>query len=130
MESIFLFITIPEFCIIENNKIQNLKIMMIIQLTTEELQDIINESVKKALIEHENSQTKKSENDEEKDLINVKEAAELLDLTIPTIYSKVSRGQLPFKKNAKRLYFSRKELLESLSKKKKTRSELEIEAEK
>lgn len=107
--------------------------MMIIQLTTEELQSIINKSVKQALKEHQETQVNTTEKNEEKDLLNVKEAAELLDLTIPTIYSKVSRGQLPFKKNAKRLYFSRKELLESLNDKKKkaqTHEELENQANK
>ncbi len=45
-------------------------------------------------------------------LLTVKETAELLDLTVPTIYSKASRGELPFMKRSKRIYFSKKDLME------------------
>ena len=37
----------------------------------------------------------------------VRELAKFLNLTVPTIYSKVSRGDLPYLKRGKRLYFSR-----------------------
>lgn len=105
--------------------------MMIIQLTTEELQTIINESVKQALQEHEESQNKISSNSEEKDLLNVKETAKFLDLTIPTIYSKVNRGELPYMKKAKRLYFSKKELTDFLKGgRKKSIKELQAEVDK
>lgn len=43
--------------------------------------------------------------------LSVKEAAAFLNLSIPTIYSKVSRGELPYMKRSKRLYFSSSELL-------------------
>lgn len=52
--------------------------------------------------------------DADPDLMTVKEAAEFLNLTVPTIYSKVSRGELPFMKRSKRLYFSKNELLNYL----------------
>jgi excisionase family DNA binding protein len=45
-------------------------------------------------------------------LINVDEAAEFLDLTKPTIYTKVSRGELPYIKKGKRIYFQKSKLLE------------------
>ncbi len=45
-------------------------------------------------------------------LLTVQEAAQFLNLSTPTIYSKVSRGELPVMKRSKRLYFSSKELLE------------------
>lgn len=45
------------------------------------------------------------------ELLNVQQAAKLLQLTVPTIYTKVSRNELPFMKRSKRLYFSRLELL-------------------
>ncbi len=51
----------------------------------------------------------KSENER---LLTVQEAAHYLSLTVPTIYSKVSKGELPVMKRSKRLYFSKKELLE------------------
>lgn len=50
----------------------------------------------------------------EKDLLTVSEAAEFLTLAVPTIYSMVSRGTLPFMKRSKRIYFSRTELMEFL----------------
>jgi excisionase family DNA binding protein len=50
--------------------------------------------------------------DENKDeLLNVEEASKLLDLSIPTIYSKVSNREIPFNKQGKRLYFYRHELM-------------------
>ena len=45
-------------------------------------------------------------------LLTIEEAAKFLRLAVPTIYSKVSRGELPVMKQGKRLYFSRTELME------------------
>lgn len=58
----------------------------------------------------------------------IKEAAGFLKLTVPTIYSKVSKGELPYMKRSKRLYFSRAELLQYL-KDGRHQSNAEIEAE-
>jgi excisionase family DNA binding protein len=44
------------------------------------------------------------------DLLKPTEAAELLNYSVPTLYSKVSRGELPNMKRGGRLYFSRAEL--------------------
>jgi excisionase family DNA binding protein len=61
--------------------------------------------------------------------LNVKEAAEFLCLTKPTIYGKVSRGELPVMKRGNRLYFSREELTVYLKEgRKKTNTEVEDEA--
>jgi excisionase family DNA binding protein len=49
---------------------------------------------------------------QEKDLMSSKETALFLDLSLPTIYSKVCRKELPYMKRGKRIYFSRKQLLE------------------
>jgi excisionase family DNA binding protein len=60
----------------------------------------------------------------------VQEAADFLHLTVPTIYSKVSKGELPYMKRGKRLYFSRTELMEYLKEgRKKSNAEIEQEAE-
>lgn len=59
--------------------------------------------------------------------LTIQQAAELLNLTVPTLYSKVSKGELPVMKRSKRLYFSRTELLEYLKAGKK-KSNAEIEA--
>ena len=47
-------------------------------------------------------------------LLTSREAAEFLSLTVPTICSKVLKGELPAMKLNKRLYFSRTELMEHL----------------
>jgi len=63
-------------------------------------------------------------------LLTVQETAEFLNLTVPTIYSKVSKGELPVMKRSKRLYFSSTELMEYLKKgRKKSNAEIEHEAE-
>lgn len=62
-------------------------------------------------------------------LLTIQAAAEFLSLSVPTIYSKVSKGELPVMKRSKRLYFSRTELLEYLKKgRKKSNAEIEQEA--
>lgn len=61
-------------------------------------------------------------------LLTVQEAAQFLNLTVPTIYSKVSKGELPYMKRGKRLYFSREELLQYL-KEGRRKSNVEIAAE-
>jgi excisionase family DNA binding protein len=62
-------------------------------------------------------------------LLTIQEAAEFLSLTVPTMYSKVSKGELPVMKRSKRLYFSRTELLEYLKQgRKKSNAEIEAEA--
>lgn len=46
--------------------------------------------------------------------INADAAADFLDLAKPTLYSKVSRREIPFHKRNGRLYFFKSELLEYL----------------
>jgi len=63
-------------------------------------------------------------------LFNIQEAAEFLNLTVPTMYSKVSKGELPVMKRSKRLYFSRTELMQYLKQGRiKTNAEIQAEAE-
>ena len=63
-------------------------------------------------------------------LLTVQQAAKFLNLTVPTIYSKVSKGELPVMKRSKRLYFSSTELMEYLKEgRKKSNAEIEAEAE-
>lgn len=63
-------------------------------------------------------------------LYTVEQTAEFLNLSVPTVYSKVSRGELPVMKRGKRLYFSKKELLEYLKAgRKKSNAEIEAEAD-
>jgi len=46
----------------------------------------------------------------EDQLLSVKQAAAFLNLAVPTIYTKVSKRELPVMKRYKRLYFSKHEL--------------------
>jgi excisionase family DNA binding protein len=49
------------------------------------------------------------ENKEE--VLNIQEASKLLDLSVSTIYSKVSKREIPVNKQGKRIYFYRHELM-------------------
>jgi len=63
-------------------------------------------------------------------LLTIQEAAEFLTLSVPTMYSKVSKNEIPFMKQGKRLYFSRIELLEYVKQgRSKSNAEIEQEAE-
>lgn len=57
---------------------------------------------------------KQTQQDQTEQFLTIKEAAEFLNLTVSTLYSKCSRGELPFMKRSKRLYFSSVELMEYL----------------
>jgi len=74
--------------------------------------------------------TKVEPTEQPEQLLTVQEAAKFLNLTVPTIYSKVSKGELPVMKRSKRLYFSSTELMEYLKEgRKKSNAEIEQEAE-
>ncbi len=63
-------------------------------------------------------------------LLTVQEAANFLSLSVPTIYGKVSKGELPVMKRSKRLYFSSIDLMDYLKAgRKKSNAEIEAEAE-
>lgn len=47
---------------------------------------------------------------DEDELLSVQEAAEFLKLSVPTIYGKISKRQLPYLKKTRRVYFSKKDL--------------------
>lgn len=80
--------------------------------------------LKKLLLEkREQQQIKKPEQ-----FLTIQEAAQFLNLTVPTIYSKVNKRELPFMKRGKRLYFSSTELMEYI-KEGRNKSSVEIEKE-
>lgn len=67
---------------------------------------------------------------EEDKLLTVQEAAKFTRLSVPTIYSLVSKGGLPVCKKGKRLYFSQTELFDWIrSGRKKTASEIAAETD-
>lgn len=59
-------------------------------------------------------QENKPKQESEEQFFSVQQTASFLGLTSATIYSKVSRKELPFMKRNGRLYFSKQELLEYL----------------
>lgn len=64
------------------------------------------------------------------ELLTVQDAAKFLTLSVPTIYSLISKGELPVMKRSKRCYFSKKELLEYIRVgRRKTNTEIQAEAE-
>lgn len=64
-----------------------------------------------------------------KEILTVPEAAAFLDIEIPTVYSKCSRGELPHSKRGNRLYFNREELIEYIrAGRKPTNAEIEASA--
>lgn len=78
-------------------------------------------------LKHQPTQVNLNERPEQ--LLTVQEAAKFLNLTVPTIYSKVSRAELPVMKQGKRLYFSSIELMQYLKTgRKKTNAEIEAKA--
>ena len=65
------------------------------------------DNLEKHLLENSSKKTTQSSNE----LMTVDQAAKFLNLAKPTVYSMVSRGELPYMKRSKRLYFSREDLI-------------------
>lgn len=57
------------------------------------------------------SEKQEQPKEEPETFLNIKETAEFLRVTIPTVYSKVSRGDLSVIKRNGRLYFAKSDLL-------------------
>ena len=75
------------------------------------------------------NQKEQEHREQPEQLLTVEQAAKFLTLSVPTMYSKVSRGEISHMKRGKRLYFSQKELIEYLKAgRKKSNAEIEAEA--
>lgn len=75
----------------------------------------------------------KSETEQPKttDLLTIKQAADFLTLSVPTMYGLVHRAEIPVNKRGKRLYFSKQELTDWIKAgRKKTADEISKEAAK
>lgn len=102
------------------------------QLSFENLPKAVNllnqklENIERLLLDKKAQQT----TEQLEQLLTVQEAAQFLRLSVPTIYSKVNKGELPVMKRSKRLYFSSIELMEYLKKgRRKPISEITTEAD-
>ncbi len=63
------------------------------------------------------------------EILTVAQSAEFLSLKVATIYSLISRREIPHFKKGKRVYFFKQELIDYLKEgRKKTNTELEAEA--
>ena len=71
------------------------------------------EELKQIVLEIRNNPPSQVEPDDQ--LMTVIEAANFLSLKVPTIYSKTSKGELPVLKRGKRIYFTRKMLMDFLT---------------
>jgi excisionase family DNA binding protein len=64
------------------------------------------------------------------ELLTIAEAAKLLNLSVPTLYGKVSKQEIPVNKQGKRLYFYKSELASWIKTgRQKTAAEIRKEAE-
>ncbi len=101
------------------------------KLSFEELPNAVSEIFSKLtnierLLQEQSSGGKTDQND----LLNIKQAAEMLNLSVPTLYGYVHDMLIPYSKIKKRLYFSKRELTEWVqSGRKKTISEINSSAD-
>lgn len=102
--------------------------MIIVQLDSEQLSNLIQSSVRKVLKETPPQTVEPTEQPEQ--LLTIDEVATLLHLTKPTVYSKVSKNEMPgVCKQGKRLYFDRQTIIDWIKQgRKKSNAEIEKEA--
>lgn len=87
MQSHFTFEQLPEAVTILTNQVNELKLLLL-EKKKETPTDLVDE------------------------FLTIKEAASLLHLSVPTLYSKHSKGEIPnVSKRGKRLYFSKQSLI-------------------
>ncbi len=82
----------------------------IIITTPAELESLINDSVKKAILEQKGISQTKTEITAQ--LLTVEQACEFLNLAKQTLYGFTSKRIIPFLKRGKKLYFKKSELEE------------------
>lgn len=64
------------------------------------------------------------------EFLTTQKAADFLGITVPTLYSKVWKREIPYMKRSKLLYFSRTDLMEYLKEgRKMSNDEIQAEAE-
>jgi excisionase family DNA binding protein len=98
-----------------------------LSLTKSDFQDLIAETVNSCLKHNQPTNTPQQTTDE---LLTVQDAAQLLRLSVPTIYGLIHKGEIPMLKRSKRCYFLKADLIEYIKAgKKKTLVELANEAD-
>ena len=95
--------------------------MIVLQITPDELKAIVTTAIAEAMPLY-------AQPPADDTFMSIAEAAKFVGLVVPTIYSLVSRGEIPVCKRARRLYFSRQDLTEWIkSGRKKTTKDIEAE---
>ena len=93
-------------------------------LAVSQLQNQLN-NIERLLLDKSNDNQQESEQ-----LLTIKQTSNLLNLSVPTLYSKVQRAEIPVCKRGKRLYFSKLDLMEWIKQgKRKTKADIESEVE-
>jgi excisionase family DNA binding protein len=86
---------------------------LIITLNKQELAEIIHGAVREAITEYRLDASEKAERVE--DIMNSQETAQFLNIKLNTLYIKTHKGELPYMKKGKKVYFSRQQLLDWMS---------------
>lgn len=98
----------------------------ITQITPPELENLIENTIRKIL----GNKKDESSQPEADPLLTIQQAADLLHLSVPTVYGLVSKAGIPCMKRGKRLYFSKAELTSWIkSGRKKTLAEFDADAD-
>ena len=87
-------------------------------------------NIETLLLDLKHTPKEQGERSEPEQLLTVQQAAEFLNLSVPTLYGYSQRAEIPVCKRGKRLYFSKQSLFEWIKDgKKKTLAETASEAE-
>lgn len=82
--------------------------IIITQISKSELSDIIDKSVLSALIKRDRIV------DNSNQILSAKQAAEFLDISLPTLHKWKRKGMIPFHQKGGRIFFKKSELIKSL----------------
>lgn len=87
-------------------------------------------NIETLLLDLKHKPKEQGEQPETDELLTVQDTAKFLSLSVPTVYTLISKGELPVMKRSKRCYFSKVELINYLKQgRKKTLAETASEAE-
>ena len=97
------------------------------QLSIPEIRQLFRQELETYFVTQKQGNTNQPEPEQ---LLTVQQAAELLNLSVPTLYGYTQRAEIPVCKRGKRLYFSKQSLFEWIKDgRKKTLAETASEAE-
>jgi len=82
--------------------------ILLIQLSKQELSELIDKSVLSAILKKDRIREHSDE------ILNSKQAAELLDISLPTLHKWKKEGQIPYHQKGGRIFFKRNELIKSI----------------